>query len=512
MINLTNQKKILLIVPPATATKDRANFTLTFPIGLGYIAAVLEKASYKVIILDSIVENVKQETPVKNNLNLIQIGMTFKQIRDFIAECNPDFAGITSMFSTQAKNAYRTAEIIKSVNKNIKIILGGAHATADPETVLANKNVDFVVLGEGENTIVPLLKAIDERKEVDTLESIAFRNSDGSIIIKPKTKFVDVDKLLYPARHLFQMEKYFYAGQRHGMRKRKGIGYRSISILTSRGCPFRCNFCSADQLFGRKYRPRNAEDVLKEIDEAVKAYKVEDIFLADDQFLLDQGRVLKILDGIIARNYKITLDAPNGISPWLLNEEIIKKMKEAGFWRVHLAIESGNKLVLKKMINKPVQIDKLPELVSLLRKYELAVEAFVIVGNFSEEGVETLSQVQDTFELMRKLKIRKPTVSYISPHPGSAIFEIAKKKKYIDKGYLDIYYSEPSFSTSNWTKEELKIFTTVQYVLCAIDERFLYLPIKILAKNYGGFCLMGRYKIIYHFYLMAKAIRRFYLR
>ena len=507
---MVDQKKILLIVPPVIVTRDRANFNLTFPIGLAYIAAVLEEASYEVVILDTIAENVEQETPVKNNPDLIQIGMTFEEIKNFIAECSPDFIGISSMFSTQSKNAYGVAEMVKSVNKGTPVIFGGAYATAEPEKVLENKNVDIVVLGEGEMAIAPLLKAIENGNNLDTLESIAFRNSNNGIILKPKIEFVDVDRLPYPARHLFQAEKYFTAGQRHGIRKPKGVKYRSMPILTSRGCPFSCNFCSAYQLFGKKYRPRNVEDVLKEIDDMVKIYKVEDIYLSDDQFLLDRKRVLRMLDGIIEKDYKIVFDAPNGISPWLLNEEIIRKMKQAGFWRVPLAIESGNKTVLKEMINKPVKINKLPELVSLLRKYKLDVMAFIVVGNFSEDAVETFSQIQDTFELMRKLKIRKPAISYISPHPGSAIFEIARKKKYINKSYLDNYYNEPSFSTSNWNKEELKIFTTVQRVLCVIDDNFLFLPIKILAKNFGGFCLMGRYRFIYNLYLISKAIKRFY--
>lgn len=504
---MTNQLKIILIVPPATVMEDRSYFNLNFPLGLGYIAAILEKASYNVIILDTIAENVWQELPVENNPRLIQVGMTFDEIRDVVTELNPDFAGITSMFSTQAKNAYRVAEIIKSVNKNIKVIFGGAHATAEPEKVLINKNVDFVVLGEGENAIVPLLKAIEKGKQLDTLESIAFRNRESEIILKPRKTFVDVNNLPYPARHLFQMEKYFSAGQRHGMRKSKGIKYRSISILTSRGCPFKCSFCSAYQLFGRKYRTRDAEDVLNEIDELVNVYKAEDIYLADDQFLLNQKRIFNILDGIIDRNYNVTIDAPNGISPWLLNEKIIRKMKKAGFRKIRLAIESGNKLVLKDMINKPVKTDKLPEIVSILRKYKLEVNAFIVVGNISNNRVETFSQMKDTFELMRKLKIRRPVVSYLSPHPGSAIFEIAKNKGYMkEEDYLDDYYNEPSISTSFWSKEELKIFVRVQRILCVSDDKVILLPIKILAKHFKGFLLMGRYKLIYCLYLIAKKL------
>ena len=168
------KKKILLIVPPVTVTRDRANFNLTFPIGLAYIAAVLEEASYEVIILDTIAENVEQENPVRNNPDLIQIGMTFEEIKNFIAECSPDFVGISSTFSTQSKNAYSVAEMVKSVNKGTPVIFGGAYATAEPEKVLENKNVDMVVLGEGEMAIAPLLKAIENGNnlELKTLKII----------------------------------------------------------------------------------------------------------------------------------------------------------------------------------------------------------------------------------------------------------------------------------------------------------------------------------------------------
>ena len=143
----SNIKKILLIVPPITLTKNRANFNVNFPMGLGYIAAILERNFYEVTVLDTVIEKYDQETPVKNNKNLINVGMTFEEIRDFIVHNDPDCVGITSMFSFQANNAYGVASAVKSIDKNIPVILGGAHATADPHAVLKNKDVDFVVLG-----------------------------------------------------------------------------------------------------------------------------------------------------------------------------------------------------------------------------------------------------------------------------------------------------------------------------------------------------------------------------
>ena len=349
-----------------------------------------------------------------------------------------------------------------------------------------------------------MLTAIKGKKELNELESIAFRGNNGKIIIKPKRTYLEIDNLPLPARHLFPIEKYFDIGERHGISKNEK--FRSIALLTSRGCPFNCNFCSAYQMFGKKFRYRSAENVLEEIDDLMTTYDIDDVYFNDDQFLFDRKRVCSILDGIIERKYNLTLDAPNGISPWMLSEEIIRKMKQAGFWRIPLAIESGNQWVLDNLINKPVKLNKLPEMVRLIRKYELRVEAFMVVGNVSTKGVETFSQIRDSFDLMRQLGIRRPIVSFLTPHAGSKAFDVAKREGFLNENYIDNYYNKPSLSTPIWSSKELEKFVVCERILCVINHPFIYRLIRRFLRKFDGNCSKVRYHFLYRIYSIAKRI------
>ena len=238
-------------------------------------------------------------------------------------------------------------------------------------------------------------------------------------------------------------------------------------------------------------------------------YRVNDIYLTDDQFLADRKRVSEILDRIISRNYGISFDAPNGLSPWLLTDEIIKKMKQAGFWRINIAIESGNEWVLKNIVNKPVKLDKLPELILIAKKYAIDVSAFLVVGNVAENAIETFDQIKDSFDLMRKLGIRRPTVSYLSPHIGSVAYDVVRRKGYIDESYQDNDYDRPVISTSLWTKEELEQFVAIHKLLCLVNGKLLYWPINLFSQEWGGFLLNQRHRFLFHLISKLREIKVF---
>ena len=500
-------RKVLLIVPPVTLRKYKRIFNVNYPMGLGYTAAVLKRASYEVVVLDALVENIEQQTPIERRKNHSRLGMTCDEIKEFVIKCDPDCVGVTSMFTSQFDNTVLVCNIAKEVNPDIPVIIGGAHATADVANCINEKSIDFVVSGEGEEVIVPLLEAISKNRSLDDIPNISYIDSNGNKVVKPVTIYSDVNKLPFPNRELFPMEKYLSARERHGKELTEGI--RSASILTSRGCPFNCNFCSASDVFGKKLRVRAAQSVTDEIDELISKYKVNDIYLSDDQFLADRKRVLDILDQIISRNYGISFDAPNGLSPWLLTEEIIKKMKQAGFCQIHMAVESGNEWVLKNIVHKPVKLDRLPETVALAKKYGLRVSAFLVVGNVGENAIETFEQMKDSFTLMRKLGIRRPTVSYLSPHIGSVAYDVVRRKGYIDESYEDDDYSSPVIETPLWTKDELEQFVTIQYLLCVVNEKKLLWPIKFFAQEWGGFFVKQRHNLLFYLISKYKKIKAF---
>ncbi len=500
-------KKILLIVPPVTVTPDKRNFNVNFPTGLAYIAASLEKHGYEVKVLDAVAEDYGNQVLIDGRTPMLQVGMTYERIGEQVRSFSPDVVGISGMFSFQRENYHKLAKTVKDVDKNIIVIMGGAHATADPEEAMSDSNFDYLVIGEGEITITGLLSKLSSNDDVGTLEGIAYRDSGNALRINRCTSFLDVDKLSRPARHLFPIEKYFSFGQRHGASV--GHSFRSLPILTSRGCPFRCCFCSAYQMFGHKYRYRDPDDVLDEIDELVKVYHVEDIYLNDDQFLANKARAVKILDGIIGRNYGITFDAPNGLSPWMMDEEIILKLKKAGFGNIFIAIESGNQWVLDNIINKPVKLDDIPAKVEILRKYGLKVSAALVIGCFSEKHVETFPQMQDSFDYVEKLDVDELTVSVLTPHAGSSAYEIGRKRGLIDEEYIDDGYDKSHISTNLWTCDELNKFAIIEKILFYRRKSFLMkYTIKPFLRIMRGCCINQRYLFLYFIYGIVKSIKR----
>lgn len=444
-------KKVLLIQPPAFSNNARGDMNPNAPLGIAYIAATLEREGFDVQILDAFIEGWNQESRV--NEEKILVGLTFEQIGEFVSRVNPDVVGITSMFTSQRKNAHSVARLVKELDNEIVVIFGGAHATSAPESVIEDSCVDVAVLGEGENVIAPLIRSIEGNADLRLLDGIAFHGADGNPVVIPKVVGVDdLDDLPFPARHLLPMEKYFAARVRHGG---VGKGKRAVSMITSRGCQYRCNFCTAYKVFTRRPRMRSIENVLAEIDELLAKYGIDEIFFEDDQIIAKQRRAADLFDAMAAR-YKLYWDTPNGVSPWLLDDEILGKMKAAGCYRVNIAIESGNQWVLDNIINKPVKLNAIPELVKSIRKHDMDVGTYLVVGNIGEKAVETLAQIKESFAFCRRLQVY-PHASLLTAYPGSEVLEIAKKNGYLvpDFDWDNLIISKFQLQTPLWTPQQL---------------------------------------------------------
>jgi anaerobic magnesium-protoporphyrin IX monomethyl ester cyclase len=453
-------RKVLLIQPPAFSDNERGDMNPNAPLGLGYIAAMLEREGYEVKVLDAFIEGWDQE--IRVSPEKIRIGLPFEDIEEVIRDYAPDAVGVTSMFTSQRKNAHEVARLAKSVNSGVPVIFGGAHPTSAPEMVMADPNVDFVVLAEGDNSIVPLLRAIESGGDITKLDGICYHTGGGWKMNEKHEAISDLDSLPFPARHLLPMEKYFAAGIRHGGYSKRD---RAASLITSRGCQYRCNFCTVFTVFTRVPRFRSVQNVITEIDELVTRYGVNEVFFEDDQFVAKIKHTEELLDAMVARNYDLIWDTPNGISTWLLSERLIEKMAHAGCWRVNLAIESGNQWVLKNIINKPVKLSDVPQFVKWIRKFGMEVGTFLVVGNISDDAVETLDQVRDSFRFARSINV-KPTVHYLFPYPGSDVLRIAERKSYLikDFGWDDVMNTKRTISTPDWTPEQLRAVVRAEIV------------------------------------------------
>jgi magnesium-protoporphyrin IX monomethyl ester (oxidative) cyclase len=479
-------KKVLLFIPPAFTFKDSLDVNPLPPLGLGYLGAVLENAGIEVKIVDCLLEGWSSRVDVAGNI--IRVGLPFDRIEEIIRAYGPDIVGVNNLFTKQRENAHRIYALSKKVDSGIITVAGGAHPTVMSELVLADGNVDYVVLGEGDDTIIDLVGVIEGKRGISTLDGVGYKEN-GQVKIIPKTKFIeDLDKLPFPARHLLNMEGYFGLKHSHGTRRRK----RFSPIVTSRGCPAKCTFCSAYRVWGRKFRQRSPENVIAEMKEIKEKYGIEEIMFEDDNTTLNVQRAEKLFDLMIEEKFNFVWDTPNGVAAFALNEGLIDKIKKSGCYHLNLALESGNQYVLDNIIKKPLKLERAKQLITYAQKIGLDVCIFLIIGMPGE----TKEQMWDSFRLAEELEIYSPFISIATPYPGSELYDVCRDEKYIPDDFsLDnLFIRSFSISTKDWTGEELKDilrqgqrFLRISF-LKKHPLKFAADTFKFMISNPGNFC------------------------
>jgi anaerobic magnesium-protoporphyrin IX monomethyl ester cyclase len=441
-------KKVLLFIPPALTFGDYTDVNPIPPLGLGYVGAVLENRGIEVRIVDCLIEGWHRREEVTHNI--VRIGLSFKDIEDIISDFHPDIVGVNSLFTKQRENAHHIYGIAKRLDSNVTTIAGGAHPTVMPELVMSDPNVDFVVIGEGEDTIIKLVDVLEERGEIGGMDGVGYRTKDG-VIVSPKTTFIkDLDTIPFPARHLMHMEKYIGLKESHGTRKKD----RFSPIMTSRGCPAGCTFCSAHKVWGSKFRVRSPENVVAEMKHLKDAYGIEELVIEDDNITLNKDRARKLFDLMIQEKLDLVWDTPNGVAAWALDEDLIDKMKKSGCYKLNLALESGSQYVVDNIVRKPLDLEKGKCLAKYAKSIGLDVSIFLIMGMPGE----TKEQIWESFRMANELKIYTPTISIATPYPGTEIYRICKERNYLPPNFSldDLHTSRYSISTEEWTKDELR--------------------------------------------------------
>lgn len=429
--------KILFINPP-NSVEVGIDFDINVyqPIGLASVAAVLEKEGHKVAILDALAEGFPQEWVQDGRRG---IGLSYPEIQERIENFNPGVVGLSVPFSFQSYEAHRVAVAVKKVNPKVVTMVGGAHATIQPEEVLADRNVDFVVLGEGEDVTLTLIQALESGKDATSLTGLAYRKEDGSVIVNQRREVIrDLDRLPFPARHLLPMEKYFAAARR--VRVTEGLaayGKRWTSIITSRGCPFSCTFCTVHLTMTRIWRARSPQNVVAEIADFVRKFGIQYFDILDDNFTLVPERAKEICRLLIEKNIRVQWSTPNGIRADRLDEELLRLMKGAGCVRIKVAPESGSQEILDNVIKKKLDLGKVKEVVAICKKIGLPVEAFFVVG-FPEETEKDIRKTINFAKELRRLGCEFCYFFIATPYFGTELYRNAVAHGYLDEEHYQM--------------------------------------------------------------------------
>jgi magnesium-protoporphyrin IX monomethyl ester (oxidative) cyclase len=430
-------RRVLFIYPPLTTHTDYATESKGThpPIGISYIAALLERDGLEVGIIDAVVEGYYHEEPLGDNI--IRYGLSFDDITSRVAEFKPDLVGVSNLFSSSADDSIRVCTAVKAAGRDIVTMIGGPHPSAIPEHPLSSPDVDFAMLGEGEIPAQTLVQALEKNDET-LLEGVAFIK-DGRMVRYERKKYVeDLDSLPFPARHLLAMDKYLAISNAFLTTRRTPF----TPMITSRGCPAKCTFCPVHAAWGKQWRARSPENVIAEIDELVNKYGIREIHFDDDNITLDKARAMKLFQMMIDRKYDLIWTAPSGIALWALDDELIEKMAESGCYKLFMAIESGDEYVLKHIIRKPLKLKNVLPLAKKIREVGIEMEAFFVVGMPGE----TREQLRQTFRFARKLDADNTLYFYANPIPGSPLYDESLKHQYLAK---EFDYTKLRVSTAN---------------------------------------------------------------
>ncbi|MBU4027178.1 B12-binding domain-containing radical SAM protein [Patescibacteria group bacterium] len=443
-------KKILLISPPAYTFKNNRDINPLPPIGLGYLASIAEGLGIEVNILDCLMEGWNTEEEVDDSL--VRVGISYDTIKEKVKLADPDIIGINCQFSRQYKIYHELLFLIKKVKPNCITIAGGPHATVCANEVLDDPNCDFVIIGEAENSFRDLVLFLNAKKDINPrdIDGLGWKNA-GKICINEKKKWIsDLDSLPLPAFHLMSLPKYFGLAQSHGHRHRK----KFMPIVTSRGCPARCTFCSAKKVWGAKYRTRSVENVIKEMKLLYTEYGVEEIMFEDDNVTANPKRAKNLFLRMIEEGFEFVWDTPNGVGAWSIDEEMLDLMKKSGCIMINFPVESGSQRVLSDIIKKPLDLAKVKRLIKYCKTIGLDYGMFLVIG-MPGEKIEDMWQ---SFHFAAECGCYNPHISVATPYAGTELHDVCIKNSYIDPDFdfSDLFIRSFCITTEDWNGDDLK--------------------------------------------------------
>jgi anaerobic magnesium-protoporphyrin IX monomethyl ester cyclase len=446
--------RICLVNPPRIQPKLWGNLSILPPLELAYVAALLEK-QHDVNIIDAANEGWKNLEQI--DATKYRQGLNNKEIAARIQRCSPDVVGITISFSGWWKTAYEVASIVKSIDKNVITVLSGLHPSARPADCLKHPNTDFAVIGEAEYTMLELVGVLEQESTegLKKIRGIGYIKNGETVITPPRPAIQDLDSLPFPARHLLPMDKYFAAIKENPPRGE--IRKPWATMITSRGCPYNCIFCSMNIINGKKWRARNPENVVDEIEQLVYTYNIKQLDFIDENMTLDKKRMETICELIVERGLDIDWYAPNGVRADTLDENLLTKMKASGCKKIRVAPESGVQRVVDQIVKKNLNLKEVEKAVILSKKVGIKVGCFFIIG-FIGETKEDIEETINYAYKLRRLGADSFYFSYATPVYGTELYEQALRGGFLRDCFSDEALAEakPLIETPEFTADDLR--------------------------------------------------------
>ena len=431
-----NRSKIVLVQPPIEdfyLTKKR-----TIPYGLACIASRIRARGFDVDLFDALATPKSKPIDYPEEFSFLlpyygqkdrsafalfhefrHFGYSYEHIGTFIRGKKPLIVGISSLFTAYSHEALKTAQVIKKFYPKCKIVMGGHHPTQFPDQVLASPGVDFVLQGEGEKSMGLLCDAVRDGSDLNQVPGIAYKTDKGIFKSKPDWMATLNDSFL-PATDLIK----------HGFYQRKNRG--STIVVSSRGCPMRCSYCSVSATSSyAPFRQRSVDDVIREIQDQTQRHDIGFIDFEDENLCLNKKWFMQLFSELkrLLAGRSIELRAMNGLYPPAIDEDIVAMMKAAGFRTLNLSLgsTSGNQLI---RFNRPDVRPAFERALLLAQKYDLASVSYIIAAAPEQTAQSTLN---DLLYLAQKRTLVGLSIYY--PAPGSLDYQLCQDKNMLPSGF-----------------------------------------------------------------------------
>lgn len=434
--------KVLFVNPPQTASKYKFMGVIAPPLGIAYMAGVLQENHIDVEILDASAED-----------------MDFKDVEKELLKRKPDLVALTALTPTIGR-ALETAQVVKETLPDSIVVMGGYHPTFNFIETLEDENVDIVIRGEGEYIMLNLVQALENQSSLHDVKGIVFEDKNSKeIVVNPEAPLIqDLDELPFPALNLLPMKKY----------RLLDMDTHMTTMITTRGCPMQCSFCSSAAMHGKKIRERSVENIVDEIEYLKTNYDIDTIAFMDDTFTLKKRKVMAICDEILKRNIEIMWGCTSRVDT--LDEKLLKKMKESGCITIFIGVESADQQQLDNMC-KNTTIAKIENAFKIAHKLKIRTIASVALGMPGD----TKEIMNKTVKFVHKLKPNYAIYSLATPYPGTRFYKEAFEKNLI--------------KIKDWSKYTL-ITPILETIDCSLNDMR-----KIQAKAFMKFYLRPHYII-----------------
>ena len=404
---IKKRMKIILTYPPIQKNPLFPLNNVLPPLGIAYLSACLKEAGYDAMAVD-------------------MSTWEWNKVAHFIERERPDVLG-ASCFTDTRHQAFEVLRIAKRVCPGVTTLIGGPHATFLDEQILSNYHADIVVRGESELTIVKLMKFLSHGQKIERVDGITFKRNNEIIRTKTRNFISDLNSLPLPDYSFFDMKDYRDHNKKSVYSSDKGIGKIWGSIITSRGCPFSCQFCSSSSFWGHCWRGRSAKSIVDEMKMLVDL-GVEYLSIADDNFLFDQRRVIDICKRMIEKRIKIPFFCEGRVNNQ--TRECMQWLKKAGCDLVLFGVESGSPTILKE-IDKKITPEQATAAFKMAKEAGLRVGCFLMIGNPNESD-KTIKETEDWLD---KADIDFPSVALTRVYPNTRLYSLSKEKGFMDDSY-----------------------------------------------------------------------------